>query len=63
MTNIKALLEKLERKEKLPSPVLADLKQQGYIEVSDASTHDTPAGTRDYVFTFFTEKARKVMGR
>jgi hypothetical protein len=63
MTNVKALLERLERGEKLDSSVLADLKQQGYIEARDVTNMQTLAGTREYLFTFITDKGKKVLGR
>jgi DNA-binding PadR family transcriptional regulator len=63
MTNVKALLERLERNEQLDSPILGDLKRQGYIEASDVTNMQTPPGTREYLFIRITEKGRQILGR
>jgi hypothetical protein len=63
MTNVKALLERLERDEKLDSAILGDLKRQGYIEASDVTNMQSPPGIREYLFIRFTEKGRSLLGR
>lgn len=61
MDDVKLLLERLGRGEKLDSPTLARLAQLGYIEVRDVTSHCTPVGQRDLLFTFFTEKAKRLL--
>lgn len=59
---VKHLLERLNRGEKLDSPVLERLSVSGYIEVCDVTSHDTLAGQKDLLFTIFTEKGKRLLG-
>ncbi len=56
------LLQQLDEGEELDSPTLERLMHEGYIEARDVTNMDTPQGQRDYLFMFFTEKARQVLG-
>jgi hypothetical protein len=61
MDNIRLLLEKLKRGEKLDSPILAQLSRDGYINASDVTNYQTPEGVREYLFIDFTEKGRRLL--
>jgi hypothetical protein len=57
----KEALQMLERGEKLSNEWLDNLSQRGLIEVKDVTSNSTPPGQRDLLFTFITEKGRKVL--
>lgn len=57
----KEALQALQRGERLSNVALESLSQRGLIEVRDVTSHSTPPGQRDLLFTFFTERARKVL--
>lgn len=59
--NVKELLERLNRGEKLDSPTLERLNREGYIKAEDVSSMDTPAGQKDFLFIHITEKGRRVL--
>jgi hypothetical protein len=59
--NVKALLERLNRGEKLDSPTLERLDREGYIKAENVSNMDTPVGQKDFLFIHITEKGRQVL--
>jgi len=61
VNNTKELLERLNRGEKLDSPILERLDREGYIKTSDVTNQQTPPGRREFIFISITEKGRKLM--
>jgi hypothetical protein len=59
--NVKQLLERLNRGEKLDSPTLERLDREGYIKAEDVSSMDTPTGQKDFLFIHITEKGRRLL--
>ena len=59
--NVKQLLERLNRGEKLDSSTLEHLNREGYIKAEDVSSMDTPVGQKDFLFIHITEKGRRVL--
>ncbi len=59
--NVKQLLERLNRNEKLDSSTLERLNREGYIKAQDVSNMDTPLGQKDFLFIHITEKGKQAL--
>jgi hypothetical protein len=57
----KEALQALQRNERLGSHILENLWRKDLIQVRDVTTLDTPPGQRELMFTFFTEKGKKLL--
>jgi hypothetical protein len=58
---IKPLLQRLQRDEKLDSSILERLDREGYIETRDVSHMQTHEGQKDLLFIFFTDKGKRLL--
>ena len=61
ITTEKQALEALQRGEKLSNKILTHLASKSLIEVQDITNLDSPAGERELLFTFFTERGRALL--
>jgi hypothetical protein len=59
-TDKKSLLA-LQRGDRLSNAELALLARKGLIQVDDVTNMDSPPGAREYKFTFFTERGRRLL--
>jgi hypothetical protein len=57
----KQALEALTRGQRLSNAVLAHLSSKGLIEVTDVTNMDSPPGERELLFTFITQRGKKVL--
>ena len=61
MKNEAHLLRRLEQGEKLDSETLGELRRQDLIEAEDVTNQDTPVGKKELLFTFITEKGKRLL--
>jgi hypothetical protein len=54
-------LKVIERNERLDQSTTELLAAEGYITVTDVTSHDTPPGKRAYMVTSITEKGRRML--
>lgn len=63
MQNPAHFLRLLSEGQKLDSGTLHDLRQEGLIEAVDVTNQDTPEGQRDLLFSFITEKGKRLSAK